>query len=375
MDLIESIPNVSEGRRTDVLDRLADEVASAGPDVVLLDRTADWSHHRAVFTIAGTSDGVARAIMRLAAEAVARIDLRRHAGVHPRVGAVDVVPFVALGHTPAPRAITLARAVAEQLARELQLPTFLYEAAARQPDRQRLELVRRGGFEQLAARMASAGGQPDFGPPVPHPTAGATIVGARGPLVAWNLNLATDEVAVAREIARLIRASNGGLPHVKAMGVPLVTRGLVQVSMNLTDYRTTSMSRVFAAVDAAARARGTSIEESEIIGLVPRDALDEVAGQVPWLGECHGHQVLEDRLAAHVAGGVRLKPDTTPRQRRSRLQRRAPLRAAARPGRTMAWKQARVVAAERAVGALGGLGGLASLPRREGAMPKARILR
>ncbi len=303
MDLIESIPNVSEGRRADVLDRLADEVASAGPDVVLLDRTADWSHHRAVFTIAGTSDGVARAIMRLAAEAVARIDLRRHAGVHPRVGAVDVVPFVALGDTPAPRAITLARAVAEQLGRELQLPTFLYEAAARQPDRQRLELVRRGGFEQLAARMASAGGQPDFGPPVPHPTAGATIVGARGPLVAWNLNLASDEVAVAREIARLIRASNGGLPHVKAMGVPLVTRGLVQVSMNLTDYRTTSMSRVFAAVDAAARARGTSIEESEIIGLVPRDALDEVAGQVPWLGECHGHQVLEDRLAAHGLAG------------------------------------------------------------------------
>jgi len=304
MALLETIPNVSEGRRVDVLERLAGAVASVGPQVALLDRTADPSHHRAVFTIAGTADGLERAVLALAEVAVACIDMRTHTGVHPRIGALDVVPFVPLGETTMAEAIELAHRVAARIARDFRIPAFLYEAAATRPDRHRLEIVRRGGFERLPARMAAAGGHPDFGPTMPHPTAGAVVVGARDALIAWNLNLATDDLTIACEIAREVRASSGGLPHVKAMGVRLAHRGLVQVSMNVTDYRITPMSLVFARVADGAARRGTSIADSEIIGLLPRDALAETAEQVPWLASCHAHQTLENRLAAH-----KLTPD------------------------------------------------------------------
>jgi glutamate formiminotransferase/glutamate formiminotransferase/formiminotetrahydrofolate cyclodeaminase len=297
MELIEAIPNVSEGRRADVIGELTDAVTSAGADVVLLDRSSDRSHNRAVFTMAGTADGVARAVHALAAVAVARIDLRSHAGVHPRIGALDVVPFVPLGTVPMTRAIDLARRVARDLSDSFALPTYLYGAAASDAARRRLELVRRGGFEGLAARMSDPAWRPDFGPLTPHASAGAACVGARGPLIAWNLNLDSTDLALAREIARTVRTSDGGLPHVKAMGVRLAHRGLVQVSMNLTDYRVTSMSRVFTCVERHAAARGAAIRESEVIGLLPRAALDQVASHSPWLAEQHRHQVLEDRLA------------------------------------------------------------------------------
>jgi len=300
--LIEAIPNVSEGRDAARLDRLAAAIAGGG--ATLLDRTADWSHHRAVFTFAGRSEHVERAAAALAAVVAAEVDLTTHRGVHPRVGALDVLPFVPLGSASMAEAIALAHRVGRTIAETLGLPVFLYEAAARSPDRRPLEAVRHGGLAGLAARIREPAWQPDYGPATLHPTAGAMAIGARGPLVAWNLVLDRADLALARHIARTIRASNGGLPHVKALGLALEHTGQVQVSMNLTDYRTTSMAEVYRAVLAEAIAAGADIAASEIIGLVPRAALDELAHAAPQLAEQHRDAVLEDRLAARALPAV-----------------------------------------------------------------------
>jgi glutamate formiminotransferase/formiminotetrahydrofolate cyclodeaminase len=297
MPLIECIPNVSDGRRAGVIAALANAV-SAVDGIVLLDRTSDPSHDRSVLTFAGEPGPLEDAVLALAVGACEAIDLRTHAGVHPRIGALDVVPFVPLRDTTVGECVTLARRVGARLASTVGLPVFLYQQAATSPDRQRLEEIRRGGLAGLAERMRDGSLPPDFGPPAPHPTAGATVVGARGPLVAWNLNLATDDLHVARAIAREIRERHGGLPGLKALGLPLGHRGLAQVSMNLTDYRATPMHLVYARVAAAAERLGTRILESEIIGLVPRDALAETQAHAPELWDWHAHQILEDRLEA-----------------------------------------------------------------------------
>jgi glutamate formiminotransferase len=300
--LIEEIPNVSEGRDRARLDRLAAAIAGAG--ATLLDRTADPSHHRAVFTFAAEAGAIAAAAVALARAAVAEIDLGAHTGVHPRIGALDVLPFVPLGAATIADAVALAHAVGREIGETLGVPVFLYEAASRPPHRRSLEAIRRGGLAGLAARLHEPAWTPDYGPAALHPTAGAMAVGARGPLVAWNLVLDRPDLALARRIARTIRTSNGGLPCLKALGLPLEHTGQVQVSMNLTDYRTTSMADVFTAVDIEAARAGASIAGSEIIGLVPRAALADLARVAPRFAGSHRAAVLEDRLAALGLTGV-----------------------------------------------------------------------
>jgi glutamate formiminotransferase len=296
MPLIECIPNISEGRREAVVAALADVVASVD-GVSLLDRTADPSHHRSVLTFVGEPAPIEEAVMALATATAQAIDLREHAGVHPRVGALDVVPFVPLRGATMDDAIAVARRVGARLAAEIGIPIFLYQHAATRPERRRLEEIRRGGLDGLTRRMAEEGWRPDFGPARPHPSAGVTVVGARDPLVAWNLNLATSDVAIARTIAREIRESSGGLPGLRALGLWLAHRALAQVSMNLTDHHVTPMHVVFGRVSDAAARLGTAVVESEIIGLVPRAALADAREHAPALWTWHAHQILEDRIA------------------------------------------------------------------------------
>lgn len=294
--LIECIPNVSDGRHPAVVDALADAV-SAVPGVRLLDRTSDPTHHRSVLTLAGDPSGLESAVLALAEAAVRTIDLREHEGVHPRVGALDVVPFVPLRDATMADAVALAQRVGARVAERVGTPVFLYQQAATRADNRRLDHIRRGGLDGLARRMRE-GWTPDYGPSTPHPSAGVTVVGARELLIAWNLDLETDDVAIARAIAREVRESSGGLFGVRALGLALAHRGRAQVSMNVTDHRATPMHVVFARVADAARRLGTRIHDSEIIGLVPRDALTLAAAHVPMLGARHAHQVLEDRLEA-----------------------------------------------------------------------------
>jgi glutamate formiminotransferase len=297
MAMIECIPNVSEGRRPQVVERLADAVRGV-PGVRLLDYSADASHNRSVFTFVGTAAALERAVLALFEVAVGEIDLRTHRGEHPRIGAVDVVPFVPIERVTMTDCVALAREVALTVAGRFGLPVFLYEEAATTPARRRLENIRRGGFEALAVRMASPAWTPDFGPAVPHATAGATVIGARMPLIAYNINLNTDRVEVARKIAAAVRHSSGGLRYVKAIGVRLEDRNLAQVSMNLTDFRRTPIHRVFEMVAREAARYGVAILESEIIGLVPSAALMAAAEHYLQLQGFSEAQLLEHRLRA-----------------------------------------------------------------------------
>lgn len=299
--MIETVPNISEGRRLDVLGELADAAVSE-PGAWLLDHAADPSHNRSVFTIAGHAAAIEAAVLRLAAVAIARIDLRTHRGVHPRLGAVDVIPFIPLGETPMAACVELSKRVARTIAERFGVPVFLYEASATRPDRRRLEGIRRGGFEGLTARMQQPEWAPDFGPRAPHPTAGATVVGARRPLIAYNINLDSNDVDVARQIAAAVRESGGGLPGVKALGLALAHRGVAQVSMNLTDFTRTSVQTVFDAVEREAHARGVRVSESELIGLIPEAALADTTPERLKLTGFTRSRILEVRLAERLAG-------------------------------------------------------------------------
>ena len=295
MALIESIPNLSEGRRPDVLARIAGAIR-ATPGVRLLDHSADPSHNRSVYTLVGDAEGVARATLALFEEAVAAIDLRTHRGEHPRLGAVDVVPFVPIDGVTMAECVTLAKEVAAAVAERFRIPVFLYEEAASDPARRNLEDIRRGEFEGLAEKMKGPGWAPDFGPAAPHPSAGATVIGARMPLIAYNINLNTDRLDVAKKIAAAIRHSSGGLRYVKAAGFMLEDRRIVQVSMNLTNYEKTPMFRVFEIVKREAARYGVSILESEIVGLVPAAALLATAEFHLQLEGFGPDQVLENKL-------------------------------------------------------------------------------
>jgi glutamate formiminotransferase len=290
---LECVPNVSEGRRPEVVARLAAAAASA-PGTRLLDVSSDPDHNRSVLTLAGEPEGLHRSLLALYEAALAEIDLNRHTGVHPRVGAVDVTPFVPLGGTPMAAAVAAAERLAAAVARRFDLPVYLYERAARRPERTALADLRRGSFEGLAARLADPAWTPDFGPARVHPTAGVTVIGARFFLIAFNAVLATADVTVARAIARRVRESGGGLPAVRAMGVHLASRGLAQVSMNLVDYRRTPVLAALRRVEVEAEALGTRVTETEVIGLVPREA---VLGVSPEALKLSGAvPVLEDRL-------------------------------------------------------------------------------
>jgi glutamate formiminotransferase len=294
--MIEFIPNVSEGRRPDVVDALVRALCSE-PEVRLLDRTSDFSHHRSVFTTVGPADALRRAALALLAEAVARIDMRHHQGVHPRVGAVDVMPFVPLGSTTMAECVDLARRVGAEAGARFGLPVFLYEEAATRPERRRLENIRRGDFEGLAAKLADPEWTPDFGPAAPHPSAGALVVGARRVLIAFNVNLATPRVEIARAIAARVREHGGGLPAIRAIGVALADRGIVQVSMNLVDYTRTAPAAAFEAVQRHARALGVEVVESELIGLIPQAALAGTSARALRLTGFSDDRILEVRLA------------------------------------------------------------------------------
>lgn len=294
MSLIECIPNISEGRRQDVLDACAAAIRGAG--VRLLDVKPDASHNRAVYTFAGDPAAVKAAVLALYDAALPVIDLRSHRGEHPRLGAVDVVPFVPIEGATMADCVALARETGAEIARRYGVPVFLYEEAASSPARRNLEDIRRGEFEGLAARLRQPEWAPDFGPAEPHPSAGASVVGARMALIAYNINLATDRIDVAKKIAAAVRQSSGGLRFVKAMGVELSDRGVVQVSMNLTNFEKTPMFRVFELVKREAARYGVAVLESEIIGLVPSAALVASAAWYLQLERFSADQVLENRL-------------------------------------------------------------------------------
>ena len=273
---LECVPNVSEGRAAERLRRLGEAVQKAG--ATLVDVHSDVDHHRSVFTFLGAPEIVERAALALARLAVELIDLRLHAGVHPRIGAVDVIPFVPLAGLPMADAVTIARRVGRALAAQTGLPVFFYEDAAIVPGRRDLPELRAGGFERLAERLADRRWLPDAGPAVPHPSAGATVIGARRPLIALNAMLATDNLAGARAVAAAIRErSPGGLPAVRALGVMLPSRRIAQISMNLLDYRRTPPRAVMERLDAETTQRGLRITGYELVGCAPASALDETA--------------------------------------------------------------------------------------------------
>jgi glutamate formiminotransferase len=295
MAIIESVPNISEGRRTEVIEQIAGALRGV-PGVRLLDYSSDASHNRSVFTLAGEAAPLKAATLMLFEHAVALIDLRSHHGEHPRLGAVDVVPFVPIEGVTMDACVALAREVGAAVAERFGLPVYLYEDASSHPARKNLEDIRRGEFEGLTAKMASPGWAPDFGPLQPHVSAGASVIGARMPLIAYNINLNTDRLDVAKKIAAAIRHSSGGLRFVKAMGVKVEDRNLAQVSMNLTNYQKTPIFRVFEMVKREAERYGVSILESEIVGLVPSAALVSSAEFYLRLERFGDKQILENRL-------------------------------------------------------------------------------
>jgi glutamate formiminotransferase len=295
MPMIECIPNVSEGRRPEVVERFAEAIRVV-PGVRLLDYSSDPSHNRSVFTLVGDAAGVKAAALALFEQALAAIDLRTHRGEHPRLGAVDVVPFVPIEGVTMPECVALAKEVGAEVAARFSVPVFLYEEASSNPWRKNLEDIRRGEFEGLAAKMATAEWAPDFGPALPHPTAGASVIGARMPLIAYNINLNTDRIDVAKKIAAAIRHSSGGLRYVKAAGFMLDDRHLAQVSMNLTNYQKTPIFRVFEMVKREAERYGVSILESEIVGLVPSAALVSASEFYLQLERFGPDQILENKL-------------------------------------------------------------------------------
>lgn len=295
--LLESVPNFSEGRRSEVIRAVAG-AASATPGVWPLDLSSDPDHNRSVLTLAGPPEALRQALVRLFAAALERIDLRQHRGQHPRMGAVDVVPFIPLRGTTLEDCVREARTLGEEVARLFRLPVYLYEAAAAAPARRNLAAVRRGEFEGLAEKMRAPEWKPDFGPAEPHPGAGAVAIGARKALIAYNVNLETGDLKLARWIARTIRESSGGMPAVKALGLELVERGMVQVSMNLTDFEQTPPHVVFDRIRTLAAGRGVEIAESEIVGLVPQAALPPDAARRLKLAGFDPSQILENRLQA-----------------------------------------------------------------------------
>ena len=300
MAVIECVPNISEGRRTNVIEAVR-AALRAVPGLRVLDVQSDASHNRSVFTLAGDADAMKAGIPKLFESALAAIDLRTHQGEHPRLGAVDVVPFIPIEGVTMAACVELAKAVAADVAGRFSLPVYLYEDAASNPARKNLEDIRRGEFEGLAAKMTQPAWVPDYGPATPHQTAGATVIGARMPLIAYNINLATNRLDVAKNIASAIRMSSGGLRYVKAMGIALEDRGIVQVSMNLTNYEKTPIFRVFDLVKREAARYGVTVLESEIVGLVPAAALMQTAEYFLQLEGFTPGQVLETQLSSRRA--------------------------------------------------------------------------
>jgi glutamate formiminotransferase len=293
--IVKCVPNFSEGKRKDIIEQVADAVRQV-EGVRLLDVSSNRDHNRTVLTFVGAPDRVSEAAFAATAQAAKLIDMEQHKGEHPRIGAMDVVPFVPISGMTMEDAVELAKQVGKRIAEELQVPVYLYAAAATTPARKRLPDVRQGQYEGLKESISTPERKPDFGEPKMHPTAGATAVGARPPLIAFNVNLGTTNLKIAKDIAKGLRESSGGLMNVQAMGVDLAAEGLVQVSMNLLDYTRTPIHRAYELVRVEAARHGVPVVASEIIGLVPMDALAQAADFYLRLKDFNRSQVLEARL-------------------------------------------------------------------------------
>ena len=297
--LVECVPNFSEGRDKAKVDAIVEAMKVSG--VYLLDREMDGDHNRCVITLVGDREAIQEAAIRGVGKAAELIDLTRHQGAHPRMGAADVVPFIPIEDVTLEDCVAMARLVGEEIWRRFQIPVYLYEAAATTPERQNLENIRRGQFEGLREEIASnPGRKPDFGEARLHPTAGATVVGARKFLIAYNIYLNTADVEVAKKVAKAVRFSTGGLHYVKAAGFPV--RGLAQVSMNLTDFEQTPIARVFEFVKREAARYGVAPVSSEIVGLIPKKALENAAEWFLQIENFDSSLILENRLAVVMGG-------------------------------------------------------------------------
>ena len=294
--IVECVPNFSEGRDAGKLAAIVTAMREV-PGALVLAQESDADHNRSVVTLAGEPEAVVEAAVRAVGHAAELIDLTRHTGAHPRLGATDVVPFIPVRGVTMDDCVALAKKAGREIWQRYHIPVYLYEAAAQRPERTNLETIRRGQFEGLREEvLRNPERAPDIGEPRLHPTAGATVVGARKFLIAYNINLNTRDVSIAKAIARTIRFSNGGLPCVKAMGLDLRSRGCVQVSMNLTDFEQTPVHRVFDLVKREAEGRGVSIAGSEIVGLIPRRAIEAAAEFYLRIEDFSSAQVLENRL-------------------------------------------------------------------------------
>jgi len=292
--LIECVPNVSEGRDKAVIERIVTAVKST-PGVALLDWSADPDHNRAVLTYVGEPEAVLTATQGLCHEAFAAIDMRKHEGAHPRIGAVDVIPFVPLRGVTDEEAVALARQLGEWIGQQ-GVPIYYYQEAATRPERRSLPDVRRGEYEGLAAKLATPEGRPDAGPAEFNARSGASIVGVRFPLIAFNVNLATDDLSVARRIAEAVRFSGGGYRYLRAMGVALKEKGQVQVSMDILHYEKTPIHRVLETVRSEAACYGVAVAGCELVGLAPMEAFEEVIRHYLQLHDFAVEQVIESRL-------------------------------------------------------------------------------
>lgn len=299
--IIECVPNFSEGRRRDVIEAIVAPFRRRR-GCALLDYRADADHNRLVVSLAGAPEPIQEALLEAAKAAVAAIDLNRHQGAHPRIGAVDVIPFVPLHNISMEQCVALAHAFAKRYYEQTGIPVYFYEEAALRPERKRLEEVRRGQYEGLKEAVSNPERHPDVGPPRLHPTAGATVIGARKILVAFNINLGTTDVRIAKEIAKAVRASSGGLAHVKGIGLALEDRGLVQVSLNVTDYEKNALYRITELVRLEAKRWGVPVVETEVYGMVPAAALLDSAAYYLQIADFSPEQVIELKMLEMLGG-------------------------------------------------------------------------
>jgi glutamate formiminotransferase len=296
--VVECVPNFSEGRDQNVIDRIVAAISDV-PQAIVLHQHKDAAHHRSVITFAGTPASVEEAAVRATGRAAQLIDLSRHQGAHPRLGATDVIPFVPIRDITLQECAQIARRTGKRIARDFGIPVYLYEAAANRPERKNLADIRRGEFEQLRDQISTDDSRvPDFGERKVHPTAGATVVGAREVLIAFNVFLQTEDLTIAKDIARAVRFSSGGLEFVRALGLPIPERRQTQVSMNLTNYRATPIQRVFDRVREEAASRRVQVASTEIVGLVPQEALIQAAANYLQVENFSSELVLENRLEA-----------------------------------------------------------------------------
>ncbi|UCE36834.1 MAG: glutamate formimidoyltransferase [Thermoplasmata archaeon] len=294
--IVECVPNFSEGRNKEVLEAIAQQIKNT-EKVRLLAYESDKDHNRSVFTFVGEPEGVKKAAFSAISKAAELIDMNEHSGEHPRIGATDVVPFIPISGVTIDDCVNMAKELGQEVADKLKIPIYLYEHAAIKPTRQNLANIRKGQYEGLKEAISKdPDRKPDFGPSSLHPTAGATVIGARMPLVAYNVNLSTNDINVAKSIAKAIRHSSGGLRYVKALGLEIKERGIVQVSMNLTNYQQTPIFRVFEMIKKEAERYGVEILGSEIVGLIPMNALVDAADYYLRIENFDKSQILENRL-------------------------------------------------------------------------------